>query len=118
MNLDKLKQDLAEAENTYQQEIGKLKREHQDRVEQWKMNFLCLKDCQFHISEFRLLVIVNWKLKFLLRLFGDSPISDFRYFRDQKPVIQFFVDFHVSDSQHFGYWKFRIHQIISTKTLI
>ena len=35
--LDKLKQDLAEAENKHQQEIGKLKREDEDRVEQWKM---------------------------------------------------------------------------------
>ena len=31
--LDKLKHDLPEAENRYQQEIGKLKQEHKDRVE-------------------------------------------------------------------------------------
>ena len=35
--LDKLKQDFAEAKNRYQQEIGKLKREHKNIVEQWRM---------------------------------------------------------------------------------
>ena len=92
-----MKQDLAQEENRHQQEIGKLKREHQDRVEQWKMNYLYLKDCRFPISEFQLLVITNWKLNFLLKLF---------------------VEFHIFDSQHFRYWKFGIHQIISTKALI
>ena len=35
--LEKLKHDLVEAEKRHEQEIGKLKREHEDRVEQWKM---------------------------------------------------------------------------------
>ena len=56
------------------------------------MNFLCLKHYWFPISKFRLLVIANYKLKFLLWLFGLCAISNFRYFRHRKPDTQFFVE--------------------------